>query len=208
MLDFSMAPACPRPEVVAAVERSIDGLVGPGTTWDGDTRRAIALEARAKRLGTDSNPYVSGGLAEPVELLARRPAAASQAWVERQVDRLGLGGYLEALGVVSRTVAIDTFHRMLGSPAPDLPAAQPGPPTGDAAAVDEGPTWIPAGRVPIPPTVLAAVPAEVEAQNVLSDVLYMTGAEMADPDWQRRGMHRAQAELGASALSHGNECFF
>ena len=128
--------------------------------------------------------------------------------MDHQVARLGLGRYVEALGVISRMVAIDTFHRMLGSSAPDLPAAEPGPPTGDATVVDEGPTWIPAGRFPIPPTVLAAVPAEVEAQNDLSDVLYMTGAEMADPDWRRMGMHRAQVELGASALSHGNECFF
>jgi hypothetical protein len=208
MLDFSTAPARPRTEVVAALERAIRWLVAPGTSWDGNIRRSIALQARALRLGRQSAAVTPSALAEVVETMSVRPASTSRRWVDLQVERIGLAGYVEILGVVSRITAIDAFHRMLGLSVPDLPPAQPGEAGGAPPEVEQGPTWIPAGRFPTPPLVLSAVPDEVDAQNDLSDVLYMTVEEMADPDWSRRGMHRAQAELAASAVSHGNECFY
>ncbi|MCA1691752.1 MAG: hypothetical protein LC733_05960 [Actinobacteria bacterium] len=62
--------------------------------------------------------------------------------------------------------------------------------------------------VPVPPSVLGAVPAAMRAVNELSDVLYMPPEQMADPDWRRGDLHRAQAELVAVGTSHANQCLY
>ncbi len=170
---FAAAPTEPGAEVVAALRRSLARLSAPGTWFDGDRRRAIAITARAKRLGHAERPAsLGGGLEDAVGTLAARPGTMSRPWVESVGEKLGLGQYVELLGVVSQAVAMDTFVRLLGTEPPDLAEPEPGDPCRlSAGDLGHSRAWIPSGRYPSPPTVLAVVPDEVAAQNALSDVL-------------------------------------
>jgi hypothetical protein len=142
-------------------------------------------------------------------VLSARPAQTSKEWVEGIAAELSEEKYVEILGIVSRTTAVDTFTRLVGSDLEPLPEPVGGEPSRVSAdGVARGKTWVTAGRFPIPPTVLALVPDEVVAQNELSDRLYMSDEEMADHDWSRGDLHRTQAELVASATSAVNECFY
>ena len=209
MIGFPNAPVQPRAAVLSALEAGVDRLSRPGTWWTGAERRDIAAAARSARLGTPGSGTVLdetvGGV---VEVIATRPASVSRGWVESAATALGVRRYVEVLGVVSQMVAIDTFARLLGSPPTELVPVVPGEPSRNAVDVAHSRTWVPAGAFPSPPHVLALVPDEVVAQNALSDVLYMPDREMVDPGWSRNGMHRAQAELAAATVSHGNECFY
>lgn len=148
---------------------------------------------------------------EAASLLAVRPAHTTEDWVAAVVAGLGSEErYVELVGVVVETVATDTLVRLLGSePEPFLDPA-PGEPT--RVEIDRKPrrgkTWITMGPMPVPPFVLSLVPEEMEAVNRLEHALYMTGDDMQDPDFQRGRLHRTQIELVASAVSHGNECFY
>jgi hypothetical protein len=62
--------------------------------------------------------------------------------------------------------------------------------------------------MPVPPYVLGAVPAAEAAMNDLTNLLYLTEPEMADPDFRRGHLHRTQIELVAATVSHGNDCFY
>ena len=70
-----------------------------------------------------------------------------------------------------------------------------------AVSVGEGPALV-------PPFTQALVPGENAITYPLIEALYMTGEDMADPDFSRGSLHRTQIELVASVLSHGNECFY
>jgi hypothetical protein len=209
MFDFSDAAVPVRSEIAEAFRRDWQRLGAPGTWWSGQERVAIAEATRRVRLGESPVSDLPRAGLEAIEVLSARPAQTSKGWVEHVVSDLGEERYVEIIGVVSRTTAVDTFTRLVGSDLEPLPEPVDGEPSRlPAEGVDRGKTWVPAGRFPIPPTVLALVPDEVVAQNDLSDLLYMTGEEMADPDWSRGGLHRTQAELVASATSFVNECFF
>ncbi|MFN2504503.1 MAG: hypothetical protein ABR540_09790, partial [Acidimicrobiales bacterium] len=182
-----------RPEILAAFARAWAEIARPGTWWDGLSRLAIAGAARAARSGDvierGSLPQTA---VEAASLVAARPAAPSEAWVSLICDELAELRYVELVGIVARVMAVDTFHRLAGWPLVALPEPVPGPPTGEPppANLRRHRTWV-AMAVPVPPSVLGAVPAAMRAVNELSDVLYMPPEQMADPDWRRGDLHRA-----------------
>ncbi|MBW3613874.1 MAG: hypothetical protein KY439_01000 [Actinobacteria bacterium] len=124
-------------------------------------------------------------------------------------EELGELRYIELVGIVARVVAVDTFTRLLGRDLLPLPESVPGGATHDAppANLRRNRTWV-SMAMPVPPSVLGAVPAAMAAMNDLCDHLYMPPAEMGDPDWQRRRLHRTQMELVAATVSHQNQCFY
>ena len=143
------------------------------------------------------------------EVVGARPQDPTEAWVTEMVAALGEGAYVEAVGVSSRVVAVDTFRRLLGLEAEPFPEPDRVEPDRVwPAGLKKGRTWVSMPQFAPPPFVLGAVPREADDQNDLSDVLYMTGEEMADDDFIRRGLHRMQIELVATTTSHANECFY
>ncbi len=210
MFDFA-ASRWPVPEeIVDALRSTWVTLARPGTSFTGPERVAIAAATRQAKQGIATDLAAPATTAETVRMIAAHPARTTSEWVHAQVDVLGGPGYVETVGVVSQVVAVDTFTRLLGRAPEALPEPEDGVPTGDVVAdlKHGGKTWFPAGEFPSPPSLLVMVPAEVEAQNVLSDVLYMPGREMVHADWDRNDLHRTQMEVVAVSASHANECFF
>lgn len=200
-----------RPELQAALDRAWSRLARPGNWFDGAGRVALAEAARAAAAGDETAvaAEVSSVALDVAATVATAPASIDEAWVGRVTDELGEPPYLEIVGVVSRLAAVDTFHRLLGRTPPPLPRPEPGTPARHAPpeGLRRNHTWV-AMSMPSPPFVLGAVPAEAEAQNDLSDELYMPAAEMPDPAWRRRTLHRTQMEVVATTVSHENECFY
>ena len=142
--------------------------------------------------------------------------------------------YVEALGVVVRTVSIDSFCRGIGVTVHPLPTPVDGEPTRDrptAAQMDV--SWvpmIPGGPVAEPyadlyqgeETVanvvraLSLVPDEVRGSiHVLAEHQYMNAFKVhhiIDPSLPtgnpQRAISRAQMEFLASRVSALNQCFF
>jgi hypothetical protein len=199
-----------RHEIVVAFDRAWDEIAGPGTWWGGEARVAIAEVARAARAGDrSSSRLLPDAAVEAATVVAATPMASIEAWVARICRAVGEPPYVELVGVVARVMAMDTFHRLTGAPLAPLPGPRPGQPSRESppAAARRNRTWV-AMLTPSPPLVLGAVPAAAAAMNELSDVLYMTGKEMGDPDWRRGDLHRTQAELVATTTSHANQCFY
>ena len=156
------------------------------------------------------------------------PGRLSKDWYERLLaDGVEDTHYVEALGVVVRTVSVDSFCRGLGIPPHPLPTPIPGEPSRrrppqaqmDAAWVP----MIPSGQETGPdadiywgqpaPNVLRAmslVPDEVRASiHTLIVTHYMEFAQTMDPTSNGgRAISRAQIELLASRVSALNQCFY
>lgn len=210
MFDFSSSPWPVPDEITAALVSTWETLAAPGTSFTGGERVAIAAAARAAKQGIETDLTPPEGTAETVRMMAGSPARTTNEWVDEQVGVIGGARYTEVNGVVSQVVAVDTFTRLLGFAPEPLPVPVDGEPGGEVVEdlARGGRTWFPAGDFPSPPSLLAMTPAEVVAQNVLSDVLYMPEGEMVHADWLRNDLHRTQMEVVAASTSHVNECFF
>lgn len=185
-------------------------LAGPGTWFTGDERLGMAHRARQARAGVDLE-----ATGEPtddiVERIAARPASTTGDWIATMVTSVGNEErYVEAMGIAARIVMADTFARLVGVTPFELPEPRPGQPTMEP--VEPRPkrirSWISVGSALVPPFTQALVPNENAVTYPLIEKLYMTGDDMADPDFSRGALHRTQIELVASVLSYGNECFY
>lgn len=200
----------PVPERLAvAIDRTWVEIGSAGTWWPGEARVEIAAVARAAWTGLDASHDLPQDAAAAAARISRSPAAATESWVRQTCDAIGELRYVELVGIVARTVAVDTFARLLGRDEPPLPAPGPGEPTETPPPADarRNRTWV-AMSMPVPPYVLGAVPDALTAMNELCDELYMPPLEMGDPDWQRRTLHRSEMELVAATVSHENDCFY
>ncbi len=182
-----------------------------GTWWTAAERVAIATVARRNRLG---DPYRSPSLPEPANeaaaLLAATPAVTTREWVDEVVSGIGEPRYVELAGIVARVVAVDTVTRLLGGELEPFPEPAAGEPSQQPASgpVRKGRAWIGIEGIASPPNVLSAVPEARRAMVDVSDLLYMSPAQMEDPDITLWGLHRTQIELVASTVSFANECFY
>lgn len=207
---FAAAPEV-RSDLREALVATWSHLARPGTWWDATERRWIAATARAARAATEVPDVPLGEAAiEAATVLASTPAQVTETWVAAMTEALGEEHYVELLGITTRVVAVDTFTRLLGAPLEPFPDPEWGPPTRIAAEPRPAKvrTWIPLGNVLVPPFTLSLVPDENTMTNRLAQTLYMTGADMDDPDFRRGDLHRTQIELVASTLSYENECFY
>ncbi len=198
----------PVPDGVAdEIERQFAFLAAPGPTLTGAERVAVAAAARAARAGS------AGPAASPLVRAAQEIAV--RAWeIDRSFldallsDGLTIHQYVEVLGIVARTTAIDTAVRGLGAPEVALPTPIAGEPTGeiDPEAKTRS-ALIPTVGSANPVTVLNALPPESAHQESLSDALYMSYVQMGDHDIDL-GLHRTQIELVAARTSSVNECVY
>ena len=180
-----------------------------GTWFAADERIRLAELARAARSGLPVSPEDAAG--EVVVRVAAEPASTSERWIADMVEALGTEEhYVEAMGIAARVVMGDTFLRLLGADPLPFPEAKPGQPS--MKRVEPRPkrvrSWIPVGQALVPPFTQVLVPEENALTYPLIETLYMTGEDMADPDFRRGLLHRTQIELVASTLSYGNECFY
>jgi len=211
MFTFTASPFAIPGAVSAMCRNTWDDLAAPGSNWSGPARLAIAAQARAARLGTDHvDDTLAGPVQEKVRLLAAVPAVTTREWVADAVSAVGEPAYVELVGIVARVIAIDTLCRLVGVDPEPFPVAV----TGQPAAVPprgmprRGKAWVAMTGIPVPPNVLSLVPPAMEATNATAEALYMTGAQMDDPDTTIDGLHRTQIEIVATSVSHSNECFY
>ncbi len=189
--------------------QSWKSLGSPGPTWTGSERVTIVAEARSVR----RNEPVTGELDEPttraVRAIASAPWTIRRPWVESLVaDGLEMQRYVEAVGVVARSVAIDTFLESLGLEEEHPPAPEDGMATG---VIDERAgrvrAWVPMVGGASITQALSLVPSENTALEALHGALYLTFEEMSDPD-PGKDLTRPQMELVAARTSAINECFY
>jgi hypothetical protein len=224
--DFSDTPISIRAEIQEALRKEWVFLAAPGTWWSGAERVAIAAEARRAMLealseqrlrdqaGERTASRPTSILGEHVTAVVRTVASDSPLitaeWVAGLEDEgVSLPAYAEIIGIVARLSAVDLFHRALGISLEVLPEPQPGDPSRTPPPADLviGKTFVPMSRMVSIPQTVSLVPPETIAWQELSDALYMTFDEMADPDF-RRALHRTQIELVAGRTSQVNECFY
>ena len=137
-----------RVDLVEAQRHLWQKLAEPGTWWTGAERVAIAAEVRKAwtcSICTDRKAALSptavagehdtnGDLPAPVIEMIHRittdPGRLSKDWYEKLLaDDVEDTHYIEALGVVVRTVSIDSFCRGLGVPPHPLPTPVSGEPS-------------------------------------------------------------------------------
>jgi hypothetical protein len=219
-----------RPDLDAA-QRAVWAAIGaPGSQWDAAQRVELASTAlRALEADEPLAPWVAPS--SVVGMLPDEPAASAAAhdvvyrvarhggtltadWHRRMADRIGELAYVEAVALTCEVAAIWSFRRAAGLDPWELPAPQPGAPTGEVAAQVVQPelNWVP---VAAPADERAAVvqaftalPAENRRVWSLADVQYIPDLEMVDPRWTRGTLSRPQMELVAARVAQLRECFY
>ena len=247
-LSFDAARLPIRDDIAEALPQVWARIGQPGTWLTARERVAVAAEsrnARHCRLCAERkealSPYAVRGehdsLGElpddKVELVHRMmtdPARIAGHWFEALKD----GGlpeteYVEIVGVIACTVAIDTFCRGIGMAPPPLPEPQDGAPSHETVGEEhlnrglafaptldpfvDGPLqkeFFPAG----PPTAahirraLSSVPDTQRDFWRIANVLYMNGLQMRDFSTEYRAITHAQIELVAGRVSAINQCVY
>lgn len=202
----------PIPEVSRVVlAHQWEELARPGTWWTGEQRIDIASVGRAARRNLpepDANS-INHVVKEPAKLVAIDAGSITEAMVEGFVaDGLSPLHYVELVGIIARTVAIDTATVGLGNGLEPYLPAEPGMP---ADAVVQGAkkrsAWVPMLGAAGATSALSAVAAEDRAQEQLHGALYLSYQEMGN--WSiNKGLSRSQMELMAARTSLLNDCYF
>ena len=142
------APVPVRADIQLAHTTIWQKLAEPGTWWTGAERVAIAAEVRkaytcqlcaARKAALspsaveglhDTTGFVSEVMLEMIHRITTDPGRLSKEWYE-QLAAQGLQDthYVEALGVLVRTISIDTFCRALDVPLHPLPPPVSGAPS-------------------------------------------------------------------------------
>jgi hypothetical protein len=237
-----------RPDLLAAQDRAWAHLARRGTWWTGAERVAIAAATRAAitcphcqaRKAALSANMVSGvhtgpvgGLSEGVVDLIHRVRTDADRFgpslfAEYVPGVLSAERFVELVGIIASTTAIDTFHATLGMPLRTLPDAEPGSPTRkrpqgatydqafvpmvapehlDASDANEAVMY--AGRAGMYiHRALSLVPAEVVNFFDLDNVMYLPDSQLRDYGTEYRAITHAQIELLAARMSALNRCTY
>lgn len=237
-----------REDLSAAHARAWARLAQPGVWLTGRERVATAAEtrlattcpacaARKTALSPEAptSPHATASDLAPahVDLIHRIVTDAdrlTQAWFQRSTNGvLSVERYVETVGVIAETIAVDRFDAALGRPLRPLPTPAPGAPTETpfpAARVDGA--WVPTaspediseadrpaahamyrnrGAVNIH-RALSLVPESVVGFFDLDDVMYLPDAQLRDFAQEPRAITHAQIELLAARVSALNRCFY
>lgn len=210
MLDDSVLPVTP--DLAEAVEWVLADVAAPGTWLTGAERVNLAHTARRARVGLDSTAENSFSKAwvDVATTIAVDAAAITSDWVlgleSRGITSLE---YVEAVGVVSRVVAIDTYATGVGAEWPELPDPHVGEPTREIVhGAERRRAWVPIDGPAGATTALNSVRAEAEAEERLAGSLYLSYEAMNEAAPERDGLTRAQMELAAARTSYRNDCFY
>jgi hypothetical protein len=220
-----------RADLLAAQAAAWRHVTGPGASWTGAERAAIAQTALAALDDTDPlPPWVSparagralpatgvlpGNVVDAVDRIARHSASLTEGWYRAQVD----GGidplaYVEIVGVVAAVAAVDGFFRASGRVRPPLPpptvagAPHRRHPQVEAATLNWVPVALPADRVAAVVQGLSAAPDERDNVMRLAAAQYIPFDEMGELGWSRGTLSRGEMELVAASVSAARECFY
>ena len=222
-----------RDDLRAAHETAWSELGQSGTWWTGAERVAIAAEARNARLSAgqgEGEPAavaieLPGPLREVCHQLGADPAKMARGRFDRAVPAaVEEAPYVEAVGVIARSVCIDTYCRGIGQPLPAFVEGSQSAPTHESPGelVRDESAWVATLPEGTPegatlyggPTVnvvraLSQVPAEVRAWMAVAGTQYVHVSVIGDMDEPGdRAIDRAQVELVAGRVSALNECFY
>ncbi len=187
------------------------GLTEPGSWWTGEQRITIAHVGRAAKRGLNA-PHTEA-INETSQAAAAQVAVGAGDMTQADIDNYATGGldplpYIELVGIVARTTAIDTATIGLGAELQPFPAPAPGEPTRPATtAAKQRSAWVPTLGAAGATTALSAVPAEDKAQEQLHGALYLSYEEMGDYTIAK-ALSRPQMELVAARTSMHNDCYF
>ena len=247
-LNLAKSPVLIRTDLQEALNTAWLRLGLPGTWWTGRERLDIVAEARnaitgpfCRQCKQALSPFsedgehehlerLPGPLIDAIHRVMNDSARLTPSWYERTIESgLSEPAYVEAVAVVVTAVVVDTFHRGMGLPLPELPPAQPGDashllPAGARKRFSWVPTvspkdagealknvWWPDGNEHYVPRIhqaLSLVVEEVIAFRNLSETLYLPSGAMMDFASNYRAISRPQVELLAARISALNECFY
>ncbi len=245
-ISYAAASTSVRADIVEAHQKLWQKLAEPGTWWTGAERVAIAAEVRkarqcqlcterkaalsaaAVRGQHDTNGVLPATVVEMIHRITTDPGRLTKQWYEQLLaNGLEDTQYIETLGIVVRTVSIDSFCRGMGVPLHPLPIPVAGEPTRrrppqakvDAAWVPMIPSGEETGpdadiywRQPAPNVIraMSLVPDEVRSSlHILLPPQYLDPANVPDPRVDSgRAISRSQMELLAARVSALNQCFY
>ena len=243
-LSYDSAPVEVRADLVAAHREFWTRLSEPGTWLTGAERVAAAAESRkattcrlCARRKEAVTPYAVDGehdtdgelgreLVDVVHRVRTDQARLTKRWHdEKTAAGLTEGEYVEAVGIVAKVTAIDTFCRALGMPLHSLPTPVEGEPTRQPPrGTASGEAWVPmivparrgesesdlfpkTGEVPNVVRALSFVPDEVRSLGGLAQAQYVPPSRLLDVSWHR-SLDRSQMEFLAARVSALNQCFY
>ena len=241
------SPLLIRDDLGAACARAWQRIARRGTWWTGAERVAIAAETRSalrcrlcRERKTALSPFaitgehdrggeLPGPVVEVVHRIRTDSGRLTRAWYD-DVLASGLSDaqYVEIVGVVATTSALDTFSRGIGVAPTPLPPPQPGEPTRHRPArAKQSIAWVPvlelsdvddADPDPYPGKspaevfnihrALSLVPEEAAGFFDLDDALYLPQAAIRDFSREYRSISHAQMELLAARVSAINQCHY
>ncbi len=247
-LSLAESPVPVRQDLEDALNAAWLRLGGPGTWWTGQERLDIVAEARnaaacpfCRQCKQALSPFSEDGehehlvrlrapVIDAIHRVMNDSARLTPSWYERTIESgLSEPAYVEAVAVVVTAVAVDTFHRGMGLPVPELPPAQPGdasrvlppaarkrfswvptvPPKEAGEALKN--VWWPDGNEQYVPRIhqaLSLVTEEVIAFRNFAETLYLPSGAIMDFTSSSRAISRPQIELLAARTSALNECFY
>lgn len=201
-------PTVPIPDHMSeGIGRAVQHVAATGASWTGRQRVGFARAARAATAGITRSSDTD--LPPDAVDTARKIATEAHAMTVDDVSVFANPAvYVEIVGVVARTAAIDTVARGVGSSAVALLDGKTDEPSGELAiGAKRRSALVPTVGAAGPRTGLSLVPSEAAAQADLHEVLYLSYAEMRVVDIHK-GLPRWQFELVAARTSLVNECFF
>jgi hypothetical protein len=164
MITYSNAPVPVRADIVQGHNVAWERIARPGAWLDGETRVAIAAEARraprctlCRQRKQALSPYAISGIHDSLGVLPGRvvaqihrivtdPGRLTRQWF----DGIIASGtrdteYVEIVGVIATIVSMDTFCRAIGVPPHPLPQPLPGEPhrRRPRTAHQRGEAWVP-----------------------------------------------------------------
>lgn len=233
-LSYDDSPYPVRSDLLDTHARVWESLGTPGTWWTAAERVEIAREGRRARAARGlaiapeaPETELPDGAREVARVVGGDPTSIERDWYDRIVpDRLPDTHYIEAVGVIVRSVSVDVFCRGLGIPERPYPTAGAGEPSRvrpTTAVVDEA--WVP--MIPNGPEggdeakstfggqnanvirALSLVPAEVHGIEDVGNHQYIRGPRVLDAKFEPGyGISRAQIELIAGRISAIHECYY
>lgn len=195
--------------IVTTFRRDWARLATPGSEHTGPERVMIAAETRRATSGEAPSHELPAATLEAVRRIATSASTIRREWVEHLGSSgLSEAAYVETVGIVARTVAVDTFHRALGAELETLPAPRPGEPTGalePSARPSKG--FVAMARGTSTWWAVSLVPDAFAGMEEFHNSLYLSPEEMMMEETPRL-LSRPQIELVAARTSAVNECFY
>jgi hypothetical protein len=189
-------------------------------------RRLAALSPNAVA-GRHDAGSLPEAVIEVVHRIRTDPGRLSKSWLDGVLAHgLSVERYVEIVGVVATTVALDTFARGLGWVPRPLPPPVAGAPSQQRPrGAKPGGAWVPwlepadvteaeAGLYPFDRPAaniykaMSLVPAEVRGFFDVVEAQYLPGAVMRDFTREVRAITHAQIELLAARVSALNRCVY